>query len=522
MPAPRRRQPRSSSPSPGLMIWTLVVVPHRVLSAQAPRVRADRRGCSTSAAAIVRENLEAAERSRDEAQRLLEEYQQQLAEARHEASRDRRARPAHRRGAARADARGGSRRERERGIAAAKAAIAGRDAPGARPIKNEVADLTLLATEKVVLRARSTRPSSAASSTRRWPTSTSRRSARRATDGPWRATPPPPSTPSALFEAAQEAGRLDAVAARPRRLVRRAGREPPELAQRRSFNPAFPAPRQEGRSSRAAAPAPTSSSPTRCSCSSTTAASTRSPTLVEDVRRALPARAAASSRSSSRRPIADRRRRGRRPARPARGGDRPDGHHSTRRVDAAILGGVVAAHARPARRRLRARPARRAAPARYATPASRALPSGGEALKLQPNEIASILREQIEKYEVPTGVDEVGTVIQLVGDGIARVYGLENCVAMEMLEFPHGVTGLALNLEEDNVAVRALRRVAEDRRGRHRPPHRQRHAGPGRRGPRRPRRRPARQPARRRAADRDRRDAARSSSRRPASSTASR
>jgi F-type H+/Na+-transporting ATPase subunit alpha len=73
-------------------------------------------------------------------------------------------------------------------------------------------------------------------------------------------------------------------------------------------------------------------------------------------------------------------------------------------------------------------------------------------LRLQPNEIASILREQIEKYEVPTGIDEVGTVIQL-SDGIARVYGLEDCVAMEMIEFPHGVTGLALNLEEDNVAV---------------------------------------------------------------------
>src|SRR5689334_17974638 len=62
------------------------------------------------------------------------------------------------------------------------------------------------------------------------------------------------------------------------------------------------------------------------------------------------------------------------------------------------------------------------------------------------------LREQIERYDAPTDVDEVGTVIQL-SDGIARVYGLENCVAMEMVEFPHGVTGLALNLEEDNVAV---------------------------------------------------------------------
>jgi len=73
-------------------------------------------------------------------------------------------------------------------------------------------------------------------------------------------------------------------------------------------------------------------------------------------------------------------------------------------------------------------------------------------LRLRPDEIASILREQIEKYEVPTGVEEVGTIIQL-SDGIARVYGLESCVAMEMIEFPHDVTGLAINLEEDNVAV---------------------------------------------------------------------
>jgi F-type H+-transporting ATPase subunit alpha len=73
-------------------------------------------------------------------------------------------------------------------------------------------------------------------------------------------------------------------------------------------------------------------------------------------------------------------------------------------------------------------------------------------VRLQPNEIASILREQIEKYDTPNEIAEVGTVIQL-SDGIARVYGLENCVALEMIEFPHGVTGLALNLEEDNVAV---------------------------------------------------------------------
>ena len=73
-------------------------------------------------------------------------------------------------------------------------------------------------------------------------------------------------------------------------------------------------------------------------------------------------------------------------------------------------------------------------------------------MKLRPDEIANILKTEIERYEVEAEVEEVGTVIQL-GDGIARVYGLDRCVAMEKLEFGHGVTGLALNLEEDNVAA---------------------------------------------------------------------
>jgi len=72
-------------------------------------------------------------------------------------------------------------------------------------------------------------------------------------------------------------------------------------------------------------------------------------------------------------------------------------------------------------------------------------------VKLRPDEIANILKTEIERYDVEAEVEEVGTVIQ-IGDGIARVYGLDRCVAMEKLEFGHGVTGLALNLEEDNVA----------------------------------------------------------------------
>ncbi len=73
-------------------------------------------------------------------------------------------------------------------------------------------------------------------------------------------------------------------------------------------------------------------------------------------------------------------------------------------------------------------------------------------MKLRPEEITSILKQRIEQYDVETDLAEVGTVLQ-VGDGIARVYGLENCFAMEMLEFEHGVVGIALNLEADNVGV---------------------------------------------------------------------
>jgi F-type H+-transporting ATPase subunit alpha len=73
-------------------------------------------------------------------------------------------------------------------------------------------------------------------------------------------------------------------------------------------------------------------------------------------------------------------------------------------------------------------------------------------LKLRPEEITSILKERIKDFEVETDLAEVGTVLQ-VGDGIARVYGLESAASMEMLELEHGVTGVALNLEEDNVGA---------------------------------------------------------------------
>jgi F-type H+-transporting ATPase subunit alpha len=73
-------------------------------------------------------------------------------------------------------------------------------------------------------------------------------------------------------------------------------------------------------------------------------------------------------------------------------------------------------------------------------------------MKLRPEEITSILKDRIEHYDVETDLAEVGTVLQ-VGDGIARAYGLENCVSQEMLELEHGVIGLAFNLEEDDVGA---------------------------------------------------------------------
>ena len=71
-------------------------------------------------------------------------------------------------------------------------------------------------------------------------------------------------------------------------------------------------------------------------------------------------------------------------------------------------------------------------------------------MNIKPEEISSIIRDQIERYEMRTDVAEVGTVIQ-VGDGIARIFGLDHVMAGELVEFSGGVHGMVLNLEEDNV-----------------------------------------------------------------------
>ena len=78
-------------------------------------------------------------------------------------------------------------------------------------------------------------------------------------------------------------------------------------------------------------------------------------------------------------------------------------------------------------------------------------------MKISSDEITSVIKKQIENYKVDLNVDEVGTVLE-VGDGIAHVYGLQNCMAGELLELPNGVYGMALNLEESNVGAVLLGR----------------------------------------------------------------
>ncbi len=84
--------------------------------------------------------------------------------------------------------------------------------------------------------------------------------------------------------------------------------------------------------------------------------------------------------------------------------------------------------------------------------------------QIKADEITKLIREQIDNYETKIAVDEVGTVMS-VGDGIARVYGLEKVMAGELLEFPHGVAGLAMNLEEDQVGTVLLGDYTEIQEG---------------------------------------------------------
>jgi len=84
--------------------------------------------------------------------------------------------------------------------------------------------------------------------------------------------------------------------------------------------------------------------------------------------------------------------------------------------------------------------------------------------QIQANEITELLRQQIENYEQRIQVDEVGTIVTL-GDGIARVHGLDKVMAGELIDFPHGISGLAMNLDEDQVGAVILGDYSELKEG---------------------------------------------------------
>src|ERR1700758_5532214 len=84
--------------------------------------------------------------------------------------------------------------------------------------------------------------------------------------------------------------------------------------------------------------------------------------------------------------------------------------------------------------------------------------------QIKADEITKLIREQIDNYESRVSVDEVGTIISL-GDGIARVYGLDKVMAGELLDFGHGLAGIAMNLEEDQVGAVVLGDYTEVKEG---------------------------------------------------------
>src|SRR6476620_2634202 len=85
-------------------------------------------------------------------------------------------------------------------------------------------------------------------------------------------------------------------------------------------------------------------------------------------------------------------------------------------------------------------------------------------MDIKAEEISKVIREQIGSFAVEVDVAEVGSVVTL-GDGIARVHGVERAMAGEMLEFPHGVSGIALNLEEDSVCLLLVSASTEIKEG---------------------------------------------------------
>src|SRR5215510_8670033 len=85
-------------------------------------------------------------------------------------------------------------------------------------------------------------------------------------------------------------------------------------------------------------------------------------------------------------------------------------------------------------------------------------------MEIRADEITRIIKEQLGAFTAEVDVAEVGSVLS-VGDGIARIHGLERCMAGELLELPHGVMGLALNLEEDSVGAVLMGETSEIKEG---------------------------------------------------------
>src|SRR5258707_12868571 len=85
-------------------------------------------------------------------------------------------------------------------------------------------------------------------------------------------------------------------------------------------------------------------------------------------------------------------------------------------------------------------------------------------MDIRAEEITKFIREQLGGFSAGVDVSEVGTILSL-GDGIARIHGLERCMAGELLELPHGVMGIALNLEEDSVGAVLMGDFAEIKEG---------------------------------------------------------
>ncbi|MBR4903949.1 MAG: F0F1 ATP synthase subunit alpha, partial [Selenomonadaceae bacterium] len=85
-------------------------------------------------------------------------------------------------------------------------------------------------------------------------------------------------------------------------------------------------------------------------------------------------------------------------------------------------------------------------------------------MKINPDEITAIIKDQIKNYNVDLNVDEVGTVIE-IGDGIAHIHGLDKAMSGELLDFGDDIFGLVLNLEQDNVGAVILGRDNEIKEG---------------------------------------------------------